>query len=742
MRYIFFITIIGIFYSQGQAKSQKQPQKVDSLKNVLDKTQLNKQRVDVCNQLAHLFHNTDLKKTNHYALQALNLAYDLKYTEGISSAYYHLGWARMQLGKDNRNSKAYLLQAICYAEQANYTQGKLDAYNGLGAVLMYDKAYDESLKYFQKAAQLLRTVNNPEALAANYCNSANVFMYKGDNNKAIILLEKALEIQKTLGMPEKQAIMHFNLAINYSKLGNHLQALRHYKKALQLQKGQGNIRHKAFMHSHIGRLYHKMGQYDETWHHLTKALALFKRVKSKKWLIKVNINIAKLLIDYEDYPQALEYLQRAKKLIPQAKQEKRLPVIYYCQAFIYLKTKKIKRAETLIRKYLRDTSMSSWQISSLYNLLGKVYLARKQYTLARDYAAKSVALRSSKQSKANRHSPHNTLGAALYHLGKPEQALAQYNKVTILGEGVNSPRDYMEAIYGISQCYEALGRSDEALTHYKQYHQLRDSLTNHKNFRKLGQKEMKYALRLQKDSLQKQYAEAQLIIARQAQEKQDKQQYLFLGLLGVFLVTIAIFLFYQNKQKHGKELFAAEQKLWKETQNRIWAEQQKLKNEIELKNQQLTSHTLHMIQKNQALNELRKLVNAVRQQRTMAEAKKMFHKLAQLVDFGLNLDKDWADFQNIFEQLHPEFFKSLQGQFPKLTQGELQLCALIRLNLDNKVIADMQGISINGIRIKRHRIRQKLGLEVADNLLEALVLIEKGEYQVEQPVEVTRAQRA
>lgn len=199
--------------------------------------------------------------------------------------------------------------------------------------------------------------------------------------------------------------------------------------------------------------------------------------------------------------------------------------------------------------------------------------------------------------------------------------------------------------------------------------------------------------------------------------------------LGVALVLVAVLLlFYFSKQKSNRalkllneQLSDANEQIIKETNARLKTEKDKLKSEVKLKNQQLASQTLHMLQKNQILNDLKSLVGEVRKQKDLKEVKAMLSRLANLIDHGINLDKDWEGFQRIFEQLHPEFYANLKNTYPVLTSNDLHLCALLKLNLSSREISDLLGIAQESLKVKRYRLRQKMGLESDKNLNEFIL---------------------
>lgn len=87
-----------------------------------------------------------------------------------------------------------------------------------------------------------------------------------------------------------------------------------------------------------------------------------------------------------------------------------------------------------------------------------------------------------------------------------------------------------------------------------------------------------------------------------------------------------------------------------------------------------------------------------------------------LIHQTLLTEEDWRRFKELFEKIHPFFFSKLKQKTPTITTAEIRLAALIRLNLDNKQMASMQGISLSGLRATKSRLRQKMNLAADEDL--------------------------
>jgi ligand-binding sensor domain-containing protein/DNA-binding CsgD family transcriptional regulator len=148
---------------------------------------------------------------------------------------------------------------------------------------------------------------------------------------------------------------------------------------------------------------------------------------------------------------------------------------------------------------------------------------------------------------------------------------------------------------------------------------------------------------------------------------------------------------------------------------------EKLEAEVEHKNQELASATMHLVQKNGLLNNLNKELKSIRQKTDNQEIRKKLNSLVRILEHDTNLDEDWEQFAFRFDQVHGDFFKRLKSRYPKLTTKDHRLCAYLRLNLSSKEIAPLMNISVRGVEISRYRLRKKLDLDTNINLTEFLM---------------------
>ena len=153
----------------------------------------------------------------------------------------------------------------------------------------------------------------------------------------------------------------------------------------------------------------------------------------------------------------------------------------------------------------------------------------------------------------------------------------------------------------------------------------------------------------------------------------------------------------------------------------IYLRNEKLQDEISFKSQELANSTMSVIKKNEFLLELKRVLKSQKNQLESRFPDKYYQDLVKKIDDNISSHDDWKTFENNFERAHEEFIKKLKTSYPKLTPGDLRLCAYLRMNLSSKEIAPLLGISVRGLENHRYRLRKKMGLEADANLNEVMM---------------------
>ena len=119
-----------------------------------------------------------------------------------------------------------------------------------------------------------------------------------------------------------------------------------------------------------------------------------------------------------------------------------------------------------------------------------------------------------------------------------------------------------------------------------------------------------------------------------------------------------------------------------------------------------------MKEKQKELEKANTEISKINEEITMAneesfhsQKNKILHALKQLNNDGLTKDLNLQ-----ITKSNQDFFEKLSLNFPNLTQNELRLCALLKMNLNTKEIANLTFKNAQSVKVARSRLRKKLGL--------------------------------
>ena len=96
-------------------------------------------------------------------------------------------------------------------------------------------------------------------------------------------------------------------------------------------------------------------------------------------------------------------------------------------------------------------------------------------------------------------------------------------------------------------------------------------------------------------------------------------------------------------------------------------------------------------------------------------------EVATQIENILNQRNYWKHFKTKFVEVHPEFGYNLAEMFPGLSENDIAFCSLLKLQLTNKEIASLLGISHQSVISKKYRIKKKMDLQDNDESFEQLM---------------------
>lgn len=435
--------------------------------------------------------------------------------------------------------------------------------------------------------------------------------------------------------------------------------------ALILAEAANDTLQQSDCHAMLGRLYDLFNNTEQSLLHKEKALALKKMLinKDRIKISKVSTSYFSIAVHYsrnhvfdkaQDYIDTCLLLAEEYDLTPQfAKTEK---------AYIAIEQNQLERAEDILNEvspFFIDND--HYYSVMLYYFWGNLKVKQQKYIDAISYYNKSL------------------------------DAIEQYTVHT---------EKRPEVLEKLARIYAIIGQKQKAYSYLSDAKQISDSLYSAKNNSELLEIKNKHKeTMLAKD---RELAEQQIELI-----KKKEQNFRLKAILGIiaFLFSVGIFIFINWSQKKKHKTIEAEVEL------KAQLEKEKHQAMVEVKNKEITSYTLQLIDKERVIDELLGEI-----ERHLD--KKAFLKLRNSSkDFNKNL---WKEFNERFTMVNNDFYKQLLEKHPSLSPTELKHCALIKLNFNGKEMAQLLNISLPSVHLARHRLRKKLGLKREDNLAKVI----------------------
>lgn len=151
---------------------------------------------------------------------------------------------------------------------------------------------------------------------------------------------------------------------------------------------------------------------------------------------------------------------------------------------------------------------------------------------------------------------------------------------------------------------------------------------------------------------------------------------------------------------------------------------EKLRTEINLKNDQLTTITMHYMNNNEFIQDVRKKIE---QNLEQGGSKQEMKRIIKAIDDNLSNNDSWEQFAYHFDQVHGDYLKKLSKANVRLSPREIKLAAFLRMNMSSKEISSLMNITVRGVELARHRLRKKLKLDRDQNLVEYLIDLDVNE---------------
>lgn len=198
----------------------------------------------------------------------------------------------------------------------------------------------------------------------------------------------------------------------------------------------------------------------------------------------------------------------------------------------------------------------------------------------------------------------------------------------------------------------------------------------------------------------------------------------------VLLIFLAVRLLIKwQKAKYKKEQartsYLHQLELDRSEKEIIRLQNEKLEADVNYKNKELSTMTMHLVQRGKVLAKIKEVISAVVKNHDVSESSTSFRHLIRLIKDVERKDQELDHLSVHFSHVNTDFFNKLKARYPELSQNDLKFCAYLSMNLSTKEMAQLMNVTIKAVEVGRYRLRKKLQLKPEINLYEFLNEISK-----------------
>lgn len=379
-----------------------------------------------------------------------------------------------------------------------------EKYRNIQSLVNYysNNNYNKALHYARMELKMAEQEPEQYSLAAAYQHMGYLLSYLEKQDSAIYFLRKGLEIASR-DSTQRYSDISSTLGSVYFEIGAHQKALTHYFDVIELYNQTENEAGKAKMYNHIANTYVEMGYFDKAEEYQKESLAYFEKMNNKPALIALYNNMGNLYGNQKAYDKAHIYFRKCLNIS-------------------------------------KELNHVAGQAVSLSNI-GENYIRQNKYAIALDTLLIAEQLLLSNNSTYNLSGIKNSIGAAYLKLQNFNKAEQYLNEAKALAEKSQSKRQQRGIYKDLSELYESQNKFDKALSAFKNYSDIKDSLLTEEKAGQIANMRIKY---------ETERIEEQLKTTEKEKENQRIILIIITMLIAIGLIaSYAIFRNYRLKQK-------------------------------------------------------------------------------------------------------------------------------------------------------------------------------------------------
>ncbi|NHN26092.1 histidine kinase [Flavobacterium jejuense] len=398
---------------------------------------------------------------------------------------------------------------------------------------------------------------------------ANHFKYS-DPNEMALYANDALKLAQKIKYREEEGNALLNIGTSNIILGNYKKAFEYFTQAKEIYEDEiQSVNQKgielglAKAYGSLGIVFSEQSNYAKALQYYLKSVKIYENLKDEVYCGKLYNNIGVVYKSQHSDFKALEYFIKANKIQTKFK-DPNAGITLTNIANIYLNQKNFDKASEYynLAKQSLDKNQNLRALGEWYNNMGLFHSVNNQSDKAIENWENSIVTFQSINDKFGLIDTYIFLGQFFLKKNDLDKALLNANRALDLANEINVLEQQAISEKLLSDIYQKRNSSVLALSHYKKYSIIKDSLTNEENIRKSVEASMNYEFE-KRELFQKEENEKRELLLKE-EAKQFKMKLVYVGLIVLLLFGIGFLIYNRMQLKKTltlqKELAEYEQK--------------------------------------------------------------------------------------------------------------------------------------------------------------------------------------
>jgi len=349
--------------------------------------------------------------------------------------------------------------------------------------------------------------------------------------------------------------IEYYLSRAYRAKGDYYLAMPHALESYKISESINDTIHAARAAYQYGVINLNVSNMSESLKYLSISYNYYQTLGKDEKIADLNNSLASYYLDNNNIDKAIEKYNLALKTYEKINDTMGMANVHANLGLTYIDEKEYDRAEFHLTTQGKLDSLLGTQygLGFHHDFMGYLKHSEKKYEEAVGWYNKAIEIRDNLSSHYNRCESYISMGNVLLDMGKYKEAIGYASEIFKYKESHKSLSQEQSAHRILYSSYEKLDDLKLALSHYKQYKTVGDSIYNQEKIKALAESEAK---------LKKTDLDAEITVLNKEKElvelKLNDQRLIIsvsiIGLLLLTLVTIVIIKLYQNIKSKNQQI--------------------------------------------------------------------------------------------------------------------------------------------------------------------------------------------